>query len=84
MVTDGMDFSSMEQLRLMGHEVAEQFYPPEQLGAALDVFCQEPTENSALLSHPRVSATPHIGGQTAEAQARIGAEIVSIIAAFSE
>lgn len=53
-------------------------------GAALDVFREEPTGNKALYNHPRVSVTPHIGGQTAEAQARIGGEIVSIIAAFSE
>ena len=51
-------------------------------GAALDVFEEEPTANVALYSHPKVSITPHIGGQTAEAQARIGDEIVSIITAF--
>lgn len=51
-------------------------------GAALDVFEEEPTANVALYSHPKVSVTPHIGGQTAEAQGRIGDEIVSIITAF--
>ncbi len=51
-------------------------------GAALDVFEEEPTANVALYSHPKVSVTPHIGGQTAEAQSRIGDEIVSIITAF--
>lgn len=51
-------------------------------GAALDVFQEEPTTNVALYSHPRVSVTPHIGGQTAEAQGRIGNEIVSIINGF--
>ena len=51
-------------------------------GAALDVFEEEPTANLALCSHPRVLVTPHIGGQTAEAQMRIGAEIVSIVDAF--
>lgn len=53
-------------------------------GAALDVFSQEPTENVALCSHPQVSVTPHIGGQTLEAQGRIGREIVSIIASFAD
>ena len=52
-------------------------------GAALDVFEEEPTANVALYSHPKVSVTPHIGGQTAEAQSRIGDEIVSIICTFS-
>jgi len=51
-------------------------------GAALDVFEEEPTANVALYSHPKVSVTPHIGGQTAEAQGRIGDEIVSIITEF--
>lgn len=52
-------------------------------GAALDVFADEPTRNEALCCHPRVSVTPHIGGQTKEAQNRIGQEIVSIIQSFS-
>lgn len=50
--------------------------------AGLDVFCEEPSHNHALYSHPHVSCTPHIGAQTAEAQKRIGAEIVEIINGF--
>jgi D-3-phosphoglycerate dehydrogenase / 2-oxoglutarate reductase len=48
-------------------------------GAAVDVFEEEPTKNEELIKHPRVSATPHIGASTVEAQTRIGEEIVSII-----
>ena len=48
-------------------------------GAGLDVFAEEPPKSAALLQHPRVSATPHIGASTVEAQKRIGAEIVDII-----
>lgn len=48
-------------------------------GAGIDVFVEEPTKNSALINHPNVSSTPHIGGSTAEAQERIGGEIVEII-----
>lgn len=48
----------------------------------LDVFAQEPTPNMELLNHPRVSATPHIGGATQEAQARIGWEIVELVEGF--
>ncbi|MBQ3551719.1 MAG: D-2-hydroxyacid dehydrogenase [Clostridia bacterium] len=51
-------------------------------GAGLDVFSEEPSKNEALLAHPRVSCTPHIGASTSEAQKRIGAEIVDIIAKF--
>ena len=38
LVTDGMDKEAMEQLRANGHEVVEQFYEPEALGAALRDF----------------------------------------------
>ena len=38
LVTDGMDKTAMAQLREMGHEVVEQFYEPDQLGAALRDF----------------------------------------------
>ena len=38
LVTDGMDKTAMEQLRADGHEVVEQFYAPEELGAALREF----------------------------------------------
>ena len=38
LVTDGMDKSAMAQLREAGHEVVEQFYEPEALGAALKEF----------------------------------------------
>jgi len=44
-------------------------------GAGLDVFAQEPPGKSALASHPKVIATPHIGAQTAEAQARAAVDI---------
>lgn len=51
-------------------------------GAAVDVFVQEPTTNTRLLECERVSLTPHIGAATAEAQARIGDNIVDIVKEF--
>lgn len=50
--------------------------------AGLDVYEEEPTKNSMLLNHPKVSLTPHIGASTREAQERIGKEIVEIIVGF--
>ena len=52
--------------------------------AGLDVYAKEPPENNPLINHPRVSCTPHIGAQTGEAQARIGQEIVGIIASIQQ
>jgi D-3-phosphoglycerate dehydrogenase len=43
--------------------------------AGLDVFESEPTPKAELLNHPRISATPHIGASTNEAQTRIGIEL---------
>lgn len=51
-------------------------------GAGLDVFEEEPTKNTTLINHPKVSVTPHIGAATDEAQTRIGEEVVSIIKEF--
>lgn len=47
--------------------------------AALDVFDNEPTPSEAILSHPKISLTPHIGAATNEAQERIGVELASLI-----
>ena len=51
-------------------------------GAGIDVFAKEPTANEALVNHPNVSVTPHIGASTEEAQIRIGDEVASTIKEF--
>ncbi|NQD70950.1 D-2-hydroxyacid dehydrogenase [Sphingobacterium shayense] len=47
--------------------------------AALDVFDNEPTPRTEILSHPRISLTPHIGAATNEAQERIGVELATLL-----
>lgn len=54
----------------------------EIAGAGLDVFENEPKPLRALLEHPKVSVTPHIGASTIEAQANIGLELADKILAF--
>jgi D-3-phosphoglycerate dehydrogenase len=50
-------------------------------GVALDVFEKEPPGLTELVSHPRVIATPHIGAQTSEAQARAAEDIANEVLA---
>ena len=51
-------------------------------GIGLDVFDNEPTPRKDLLVHPKVSATPHIGASTTQAQLNIGTELSEKIIAF--
>ncbi len=51
-------------------------------GAALDVFNNEPTPNAALLNHPQISVSPHIGASTVEAQRNIGLELADAFIEF--
>jgi D-3-phosphoglycerate dehydrogenase len=47
--------------------------------ACLDVFDNEPKPSPAILKHPKISLTPHIGAATNEAQERIGVELAEKI-----
>src|SRR5690554_1637790 len=50
--------------------------------AALDVFEGEPQPNEAILTHEKISLSPHIGAATKEAQDRIGIELANNIKVF--
>jgi D-3-phosphoglycerate dehydrogenase len=43
--------------------------------AALDVYREEPTRNTSLLSAPNLLATPHLGASTKEGQEAVGIQI---------
>lgn len=52
-------------------------------GAGLDVFVEEPPKNTALIAHPKVVCTPHLGANTKEAQGRVAQEISEQFLALS-
>jgi D-3-phosphoglycerate dehydrogenase len=55
-------------------------------GVGIDVFTNEPPTDAqkALINHPRVSVSPHIGGSTVEGQERVGIEIAQkVVKAFN-
>ncbi|XP_052193038.1 D-3-phosphoglycerate dehydrogenase 3, chloroplastic-like [Diospyros lotus] len=47
--------------------------------AALDVFTEEPPKDSKLVLHHRVTATPHLGASTMEAQEGVAIEIAEAV-----
>jgi len=47
----------------------------QMAAAALDVYCEEPTRNTGLLSAPNLVATPHLGASTKEGQEAVGIQI---------
>jgi len=48
-------------------------------GAALDVFENEPSPELPLLMNPALSLSPHVGGNTLDAQEKIGIELAEQI-----
>lgn len=56
LVTDGMDSKAMEILRSHGHEIVEQFYEPESLGAALREFDAVIIRSATKIREPQIDA----------------------------
>jgi len=68
--------------------LAEALKDGHLLGAAIDVFPEEPQGNDARFESPLVGMdnvilTPHIGGSTLEAQANIGKEVAAKLVRYS-
>jgi D-3-phosphoglycerate dehydrogenase len=59
------------------HDLMEALDSGKIAHACLDVFENEPVPAEAILKHPKISLTPHIGAATNEAQERIGVELAS-------
>jgi len=53
-------------------------------GAALDVFENEPNPELPLLMNPALSLSPHVGGNTVDAQNKIGLELAEQIIKLKE
>jgi len=53
-------------------------------GAALDVFEREPNPEVLLLMNPALSLSPHVGGNTVDAQEKIGVELADQIIKIKE
>ncbi|MBX3707902.1 MAG: phosphoglycerate dehydrogenase [Pseudomonadales bacterium] len=69
--------------------LAERLRAGTLLGAAIDVFPEEPKSNdepfrSPLIGLDNVILTPHIGGSTQEAQANIGLEVSEKLIRYSD
>jgi D-3-phosphoglycerate dehydrogenase len=69
--------------------LAEAIRHKRLLGAAIDVFPQEPRSNDDLFESPlrgldNVILTPHIGGSTKEAQESIGVEVAAKLVKYSD
>lgn len=65
------------------HEAAllEALHSGKVRAAAVDVFEQEPPTDFALIDHPNVMVSPHIGAAAKEGQKRAGLEVVKILEA---
>ncbi|KAH7717190.1 Protein C31C9.2 [Aphelenchoides avenae] len=60
-------------------DLVEALNKGQVAGAAIDVFVEEPPTYRALVEHPKVVCTPHLGASTLEAQQRVAVEIAENI-----
>lgn len=77
LMKDGVILVNVARGRLIDEAaLAEALKSGKVLAAALDVYQQEPPENSPLIGLPNVLHTPHLGASTHEAQKEVSIQIV--------
>ena len=81
LVTDGMDKTAMAQLREAGHEVVEQFYEPDQLGAALRDFDAVIIRSATKIKEPQIDAAK---GSRLKLIVRAGVGVDNIAVKYAE
>ena len=82
---DGVIIANAARGGVIDEEALIQFIESGKIkGAALDVFDNEPTPKMTLLMNDCISLSPHVGGNTLEAQDRIGEELAQQIIDLSK
>ena len=81
LVTDGMDASAIEKLRNDGHEVVEQFYEPDALGAALREFDAVIIRSATKIKEPQIDAAK---GSRLKLIVRAGVGVDNIAVKYAE
>jgi len=86
LINDGV-FSTMKKSSLLINTARGEIINEDALlmallnnkisGAALDVYSEEPPQNSQLLSQPNLICTPHIGGNAEEAIIAMGTSAIN-------
>jgi D-3-phosphoglycerate dehydrogenase len=64
------------------HALADAIESGHIAGAAFDVFVEEPPKDFRLINVPQVTATPHLGASTDEAQELVALEAAEIMAGY--
>ena len=81
LVTDGMDAGAVEQLRKDGHEIVEQFYEPDELGAALRDFDAVIIRSATKIKEPQIDAAK---GSRLKLIVRAGVGVDNIAVKYAE
>ena len=81
LVTDGMDAGAVATLRQQGHEIVEQFYEPDEVGAALRDFDAVIIRSATKIKEPQIDAAR---GSRLKLIVRAGVGVDNIAVAYAE